>query len=315
MKNINNMNIDIDDIKSKIRASFAGLAFDEESHTYTLNGKQLISTTGYLKRFSDDFNAYHASEAKGAKMLRLNPSDKRTAQYYRARWKCLKDEAGIMGTRVHSYAECYPDFDLPLDWREQGVLDFFKWLPDNYVVLFQELRVYDESTYHAGTVDGLLYNKNTGKLVIYDWKTNGRNINELYKNKNLRGNFSNMKATSLSKFAIQLSDYANVINKNTEFEVEENWVIWLRQDDVNTLDLDRNSDYTIHSTKPFLNEDNFKLYKTPNLTKKIEDSYKENLEELKNLIKPANVTKGLFTKKKPPIKKPAKKKTAFSKKK
>lgn len=315
MKNTNKVTeVEIEEIKCKIRESFAGLAFDEESHTYTLNGKQLISTTSYLKRFTDDFNAFHASEAKGAKMLRLNPKDKRTAQYYRARWKALKDEASIMGTRVHAYAECYPDFDPPMDWREQGVLDFFEWLPKHYIVLFQELRVYDEDTYHAGTIDGLLYNTKTKKLVIYDWKTNGRNINELYKNKNLRGDFGNLKATSLNKFSIQLSDYANVLTKNTGFDVEERWVIWLRQEPYNQLDSDRNQDYTIENVKPTVDNKNFKLYKTLNYVNKIENSYRSNLTELKSLIKPAGVTKGLFTKKKTTVKKTTKKKSLFSKK-
>ena len=229
--------LDIDSVRLKIQNSFSGLSFDEESHTYALNGKQLISTTTYLKRFTDSFNSFHASEAKEKKILRLNPNDKRTARYYRARWKHLKDEAAIMGTRVHLYAECYPDFDYPSDWREQGVLDFYKWLPSHYIVLFTELRVYDEETLHAGTVDGLLYNTKTGKLVIYDWKTNVRNINELYKNKNMKGDFSKLKSTSLNKFTVQLSDYANVITKNTGFEFEDRWVIWLSQGDVSKLDV------------------------------------------------------------------------------
>lgn len=304
---------DIEEIKNKIKNSFSGLAFDEESHTYSLNGRQLISTTTYLKRFSDTFNAFHASEAKEKKILRLNANDKRTGQYYRARWKHLKDEAAIMGTRVHLYAECYPDFDTPIDWREQAILDFYQWLPDNYVVLFTELRVYDESTLHAGTIDGLLFNKDTGKLVIYDWKTNTRNINELYKNKNMRGDFSNLKATSLNKFSIQLSDYANVLNKNTEFEVEERWIIWLSQGDVSKLDADRNDDYTIEKVKVDINQTNFKLYKVKDYSDKIENCYKESVVELKKECKPAVVSKGLFSKKTEEYSKPTNQST-FSKK-
>jgi len=308
---------DIDSIKLKIQSAFNGLSFDEESHTYALNGKQLISTTTYLKRFTDSFNSFHASEAKEKKILRLNPNDKRTARYYRARWKHLKDEAAIMGTRVHLYAECYPNFDYPSDWREQAILDFYKWLPKHYVVLFNELRVYDEATLHAGTVDGLLYNTKTGKLVLYDWKTNGRNINELYKNKNMKGEFSKLKSTSLNKFAVQLSDYANVINKNTGFEVEERWIIWISQGDVSKLDADRSDDYTVEQVKPNVNEPNFKLYKVKDYSDVIEKSYHSNLSELVKEVKPAVVSNGLFTKKdptKPAYKKSKTKKSLFSKK-
>jgi len=244
MKNFNN-SPEIEEIKNKINKAFSGLSFDEESHTYMVNGKQLISVTTYLKRFSDSFNSFFASEAKGKKMLRQNPNDVRTGQYYRQRWKYIRDEASYMGSRVHLYAETAPHFDNPIDWREQAVLDFYEWLPSKYEVLFLELRVYDEDTVHAGTVDGLALNTETNKLVIFDWKTNKRNINESYKNKNLKGIFKHLKATSLSKYSIQLSDYANVITKNTGLEFEGRWVIWLRNTPVNKKDSDRSNDYTI----------------------------------------------------------------------
>ena len=288
---------EIEKVKNKILKAFSGLAFDEETHTYTLNGKQLISVTTYLKRFSDTFNSFHASEAKGKKMLRENEDDKRTGQYYRQRWKFIRDEASFMGSRVHLFAETAPYFDAPIDWREQAILEFYEWLPDKYTVLYSELRVYDEDTSHAGTVDGLALNTETGKLVIFDWKTNKRNINELYKNKNLKGDFKQLKATSLNKYAIQLSDYAHVINKNTGFEVEERWVVWLRSKDVNIKDSDRNDDYTIQKVKVDVDKPTFKIYKTVDHSKKIAASYKKHKAELKEKAKPATVKPGLFSKK------------------
>lgn len=300
-------------LRNKINIAFSGLSFDEETHTYMLNGKQLISTTTYLKRFSEAFNSYHASEAKGRKKLKENANDNRTGLYYRQRWKLIGNEASMMGTRVHLFSECFPNFDYPMDWREQAVLDFYEWLPDNYVVLFLELRVYDESTLHAGTVDGLLLNKDTGNLVIFDWKTNKRNINEVYNNKKLSGDFSNMYNTNLNKYTIQLSDYANVIQTNTDLKVEERWIVWLRQKPVNKKDKDRNDKYTIKRVKVDVNKPNFKLYKVKDVTKKIDKNYKKNRAELKEKSKPAKVAQGLFSKKQNTYNK-TKKKSLFSKK-
>lgn len=300
-------------LRNKINKTFSGLSFDEETHTYTLNGKQLINTTTYLKRFSEAFNSYHISEAKGRKKLKENANDNRTGLYYRQRWKLIGNEASMMGTRVHLFSECFPNFDYPMDWREQAVLDFYEWLPDNYVVLFLELRVYDESTLHAGTVDGLLLNKDTGNLVIFDWKTNKRNINEVYNNKKLSGDFSNMHNTNLNKYTIQLSDYANVIQTNTDLKVEERWVVWLRQKPVNKKDKDRLDAYTIKRVKVDVNKPNFKLYKVKDVTKKIDKNYKKNRAELKKKSKPAKVAQGLFNKKQNTYNK-TKKKSLFSKK-
>ena len=243
------ISLDINKIKSDIQSAFNGLNFDEETHSYTWNGKQLLSTTAYIDRFSGDFNAYFASEAKGNKNLRLNPLDKRNGTYYRNRWKFQREEASNAGNRVHAFAECYPNFDAPLCNKEQGVLDFYEKLNKKYIILFTEFRVYDSATLRAGTMDGLLYNTETGKLVIIDWKTNSRNIHECYKGAKLKAPFDSLYATSLSKFAIQLSDYANIINKNTGYEVEERWIIWLYSGDETKLDTDRSDDYKLIPTK------------------------------------------------------------------
>jgi len=297
MKNQVNNDHSLLQIKEQISNNFKGLNFDEETHTYTLNGKTLTSTTSYLSRFSDKFNSYFASEAKGKSKLSKNATDRRDGKFYRDRWKFVRDESLNMGNRVHLYAECFPDFDLPYCWREQGILDFFEWLPDNYIVLFSELRIYDEETCHAGTIDLVLYNKNTNNLVIVDWKTNKRNINEVYKNKSLKGEFKHLASTSYNKYSLQLSDYSYVLSKNSNFDVEERWVIWLRDAPVNKKDSDRNSDYKIKRVTPFLNEKNFKLYKTDDLSKEIKNSYNKYKKDLKKSSTNAKPKQGLFAKK------------------
>ena len=305
---------EIIDIRKKLEGSFKGLHFEEDSHTYTLNGKELISTTTYLSRFSDSFNSYWASEAKSKKLLKTDPDDTRSGHYYRMRWKLIGNEASSMGTRVHSYAETFPYFDTPYCWREQAILDFYEWLPEKYIVLALELRIYDEDSLHAGTIDGVLYNTETGKLVLYDWKTNRRNINECYKGKTLNGDFKNMASTSLNKYTLQLSDYAYVIQKNTGFEIEDRWVVWLRNTPVNKKDHDRNDDYVIKRVKAFIDEPTFKVYQTKDVTSKIEKSYKKTKKELKKNQKAAKPKAGLFSKKENGNTKNTKTKSLFSKK-
>ena len=304
-------NSEIKKIKESIENSFNGLHFDEETHSYILNGMQLTSVTTNINQFSDTFNSYYASEAKGDKMLRQNASDRRTGVYYRRRWKYLADESKNMGSRVHLFAETAPYFDLPQDWREQAVIDFYNWLPDNYIVLFIEFRLYDKETFRAGTIDGILYNTDTDKLVLFDWKTNRRNINEVYKNKKLKKSFKHLKATSLNKYSLQLSDYANMISSNTDFEVEERWVIWLRKKDVNEKDSDRNEDYSIQKVKPDINEELFKLYKVKDYSNSLIKEYNIAIDKMKDECKPEVIKRGAFVKKK--TKTYSKRKSLFSK--
>ena len=284
-------------IKKSILDSFRGLYFDEDTHTYTWNGNQLISTTTYIGRFSDSFDPWWPSESKGKKNTKLNPDDRRTGQYYRQRWKFLGGEASNMGNRVHLFAESYPNFDLPFCPKEQGVLDFFNWLPNNYSILFSELRVFDREHLKAGTIDCIAYNKDTGKLVIIDWKTNNRSILEYYNNKKLKSPFNHLKATNLNKYSLQLSDYANILNNYTDYEVEEIWVIWLSNKKVYSKDSDRNKDYHINKVKPFLNEKNFKIFKLEDYTEDINNFIKEDKPNLVKDVKKAKPKKGLFSKK------------------
>lgn len=260
----------INEIKKEIESSFLGLKFDEESHTYTFNKQKLTSTSSYISKFSESFDSYWASEAKAKKILNNNPTDRRTSKYYRARWNYIRDESTNMGSRIHMFAECYPNFDTPMCEREQGVIDFFNWIPDNYKLLFSELQVYDKEYLRAGTMDGLLINENTGKLVIFDFKTNKRNILEYYSSKKLKEPFKNLFATNLNKYSIQLSDYQNILERNTEYEIEERWVVWLKPGRFDKKCSDRNDSYKLDKINPTVKRKNFKLFKVKDYTKEIE---------------------------------------------
>lgn len=251
----------IDKIKNKLTKTFKNLIFDEESHSYKIKDKKLTSTTTYIEKFSQEFNSYWASESKAKKILEANPDDKRTGQYYRKRWEYINKEATNMGSRIHMFAECYPNFDEPMCSGEQGVIDFFNWIPKNYEVLFLEFRLYDEDSLRAGTMDGLLYNKTTGNLVIFDFKTNKRNILEYYSGKKLKGPFKDLNGTNLNKYSLQLSDYMWMIEKNTGLKVEDRWIIWLKEGNVATKCKDRNDSYKMDTVSPDVNKKYFKLFK------------------------------------------------------
>lgn len=264
-------------IKRKLNKTFTGLVFDEPSHTYRIKNKVLVSTTTYIDKFSQEFNSYYASENKAKKILEFNPNDKRNSQYYRKRWEYVNKEATNMGSRIHMYAECWPDFDTPMCNGEQGVLDFFNWIPDNYELLFIEFRLFDEDYLRAGTMDGLLLNKDTNQLVIFDFKTNKRNILEYYSGKKLKEPFKDLPANNLNKYSLQLSDYMWMIEKNTGYKVEDRWVIWLREGDVAVKDKDRNDSYKIEAVTPDVNEQYFKLFKLKDYSTEMMNDNKSNI--------------------------------------
>ena len=159
-------------VKEYISSKFSDLKFDEESHTYTLKGKKLTSTSTYIKkRFTNKFEGYRIAKAMADSFNKNNPdATQRDPFYYLYRWKQISTASTETGSRVHNYAEFnYPHFyDSPSCIQEQGVYDFYNDLDSKYVVLFMELKMYNEKYLKAGTADIIFYNTETNKIIIGD---------------------------------------------------------------------------------------------------------------------------------------------------
>jgi hypothetical protein len=267
-------------IRQEINACFNNLKFDEESHSYTLNNKKLISTTTYLKRFSSEFEPYLTAKrmADSYNKKRI-ATPERSYTYYLYRWKHISEAATNMGSAVHNYAEYnYPDFiDSPSNKQEQGVIDFFNDLDSKYVVLFLELRMYIEKYLKAGTADIILYNKDTGNIVIADWKTNGSNLHQVYNTRKLKEPFSDLWECDLNKYSLQLSDYKNMIELNTNYKVEDMWIIHLDQMPINQLSMGKSEEkFTLDlSNEPISVKQNYKLYSVKDYSKELLTNYEQ----------------------------------------
>lgn len=282
-------------LKNQILDAFKELKFDEESHTYKFNNKELLSTTTYIKKFEEEFKSFFPSEAKAKGINKKHPDADRTGTYYRRRWNYIRDEALNRGNRVHLYAECYPYFDIPICNKEQGILDFYDWIPDKYEVIISELKMYDEDTYRAGTTDGVLHNKETGGILLFDFKTNERHLLECYGNKKLKTPFKKLMSTSLNKYSIQLSDYHHLLNKKTGLDVEERWIVWLTNKKVNVKDKDRNANYKLDKVKADIDGDNFKIFKVKDYSTIIAKDLQKIKKEFLSKVKTAKISKSSFS--------------------
>lgn len=219
--------LEIEELKTKIRNAFSNIRFEEDTHTYIYDGYIMESSSAYRSQFEEEFKTYFSAESKYKSNAKQNPNTKRNAEYYRKRWDLIAKEASTMGKRVHLFAETFPDFDEPSCIKEEGVVEFFNNLDSKYVLLFQELVMFDTEFYKAGTADLIFLNKETGNIVIGDWKSNNKSIFENYAKKKLKGNFKNYRSTAYNKYSIQLSHYQYILEKYTGVTVEDKWVIWL----------------------------------------------------------------------------------------
>jgi hypothetical protein len=268
----------IEQLKEKLIKSFDKLKFEAKTHKYTVENTNFESVTTFLKRFTKPFNEHIMAPLVARKYNRENPEKpKRSGEWYKRYWRSKRNEAAARGTRVHQYAEMFPEFAPPSCEQEKGILEFFEILPEEkYEVLFSEFKMYSDEYKKAGTIDLLLLNKETGHLIIADWKTNSTNILQYYKNSKFKRPFTFMMDTSLNKFKLQLSKYQAILENMTDLAVEQRWIIWLKEGDAFKVDEDKDPEkYFIDKVDPGYEGEKFKLYKL--------ESYKHDLiKVLKN---------------------------------
>jgi hypothetical protein len=208
--------------KAKIEAYFQDLLFDEGQHLYTVNDKKLPSVSGLIKKYTEPFKSgpisKQVAESRGI-----------TAEKVRAEWKAIADEACDRGHRVHVFGEFYP-FDRTLEPKckqEEAVKKFWDDMPERYVPLMMELRMYHKQFGYAGTADIILYDRVTDTLIIADYKTN-KDLFKNYKEKKMLGPFSNLLDCPFNKYQLQLS-YYQILLKQTGFQVSGRKLIWLKK--------------------------------------------------------------------------------------
>jgi hypothetical protein len=130
--------------------------------------------------------------------------------------------------------------------------------------------MYDTDIKKAGTADLILLNKKTGKLVIADWKTNSVNLIQCYKGKKLKAPFNTMFDNKLNVYKLQMSLYQVLIEKNTPYEVEDRWLIWLKDGDYHIVDEDKNAEnYTIEDVSATIVGDGFLQFNVESYSKEL----------------------------------------------
>lgn len=186
--------------------------FDEADHTYTVNGKQLISVTTLISKFFKEFD----SEYWAQKKARERGVD---VEVIKAEWEAKSKSARSKGTEMHAMIENYYKGgsinDVPADIRT-----YFSHFAAAYQLepYRSEWALYDEDFGIAGTLD-FLELKN-GVFTLYDWKRSEKLIwhGEVDKvnrfgEKGLAP-IENIDDTTYWHYALQLSMYRYLLEKN-----------------------------------------------------------------------------------------------------
>ena len=250
-------------IRSKIKESFKDLVFDEVPHKYYLHGKEITCVSNVTHMFVPHFDENKMAQETYERNFN-NPNSKyfqMSPEMIKESWKKISHDACSLGTERHLFAESLFYFTtgqidlIPDEFKgrikkdennefifcaekpkEIAAMKFYKDLPDCYIPILAETKVYDEDLNYSGTFDLLMYydatlngksDKNSGLLCL-DWKTN----KDLYKNFNgekMLYPFQDLLNMSLNIYKLQLSLYMNCLEK-IGFKVIDRKLMWLKDD-------------------------------------------------------------------------------------
>lgn len=225
----------MENVTQNIELFFRELKFKESNHTYNVGKLILPSVSGLIKDFTYPFKRDQI--AKNCAIKQNRPVKDITDE-----WDATAKEACDRGHRVHEFGENYVwDRSLtPSCPQEEAIVKFWAEVPDHIVPVIMELKMYHKTFLYAGTGDILLYNTQSKKFIIGDYKTN-KDLFKNFRDKRLKYPFTNLQDCPYNKYQLQLSFY-QILFQQTGYQVESRKLIWLLKDgNYNMYDLE---DYT-----------------------------------------------------------------------
>ena len=221
----------------ELNKAFGDFKFYDDGHYYTYKDKPIsIGATGLIEQYTQDFDAQAVAEKVAEKQGK-------SVQEVLDEWKQKNKYACDKGHLGHLYAQSLWNGENVLDEIEKftngletpldKILDqadnFYYDYKDRLEHLYDEYVIGSEEYDIASAIDHLFINKLTGGLVLVDYKTNSDiHKNEKYA-KNMKVPLSHLKDFTLNHYYIQLSIYKYLVEKYTDLQIEEMFIVWFSE--------------------------------------------------------------------------------------
>jgi len=230
--------------------SFAHVKFFDKNHKYTINDEPAkTSVSSVLKKYEKEFEKEKIA-ANVARKNGLTVNEVLKDWDYKGSYSCHK------GSEFHLFVENFLERKkIALDkdafiaflanstaiYDENAVdnyysemasmignfINFYDWWKKDHIILKSEFVVGDVKSGICGTIDNLSYNKTTKKLVIFDYKTNKEIKKSNPWGEKLLPPFNHLQNCELVKYSFQIWLYKLIIERNSPFEVETGYVVWV----------------------------------------------------------------------------------------
>lgn len=195
------------------------VVFNEEEHTYHLNGKQLTGVSSIVKKFKEEFDSDYWSKRKAQERGV-------TQEAMLAEWKAKADKACAEGTEFHLHAQLRIE-GKGKESNSPKAKAFDKWFEDSsrfIVPVGCEVILWDEGLGIAGTTDLIFYSTKSRRFHVADWKTNGKFETES-RYRNLKPPFQHLPDCELSGYSIQVGIYRRMAARLTGLDFGASWIM------------------------------------------------------------------------------------------
>ena len=253
-----------DDMKNKIIEElqfFKGIDFHEEEHFYTLNDYRFgISATSLIETYAQEFDSDGISQMvankRGISQKEVLDEWKKENEFSCIKGSCihLKAQSLWMGT---DYEIDYNTIDDTIDKdrlkKEYDIMskqatDFYNDYKDMYDMIQDEFIVWSKEFDIAGSIDGIMYNKNTQQCCILDFKSNKDLQFKSKYRKKMKVPLHELDDVNGQHYYVQLSIYKYLIEKYTNIKVDELFIVYFN-----------------------INADSYEIIEIPYLKKEVEE--------------------------------------------
>ena len=253
-----------DDMKNKIIEElqfFKGIDFHEEEHFYTINDYRFgISATSLIETYAQEFDSDGISQMvankRGISQKEVLDEWKKENEFSCIKGSCihLKAQSLWMGT---DYEIDYNTIDDTIDKdrlkKEYDIMskqatDFYNDYKDMYDMIQDEFIVWSKEFDIAGSIDGIMYNKNTQQCCILDFKSNKDLQFKSKYRKKMKVPLHELDDVNGQHYYVQLSIYKYLIEKYTNIKVDELFIVYFN-----------------------INADSYEIIEIPYLKKEVEE--------------------------------------------
>ncbi|PIE90687.1 MAG: hypothetical protein CR997_04545 [Acidobacteria bacterium] len=217
---------------------FNHIRYLDEGHRYLIDNREMISVTTFIGLYKQVFDREGHS-------LRCAQKKGVSAQQILDEWDLKKEIACAKGIHFHRFAENYlanKEYPHSREEMEQTFGDasiveellelqkmfkqFYLDSSRNLVPVRSEWVVGDADLGICGMVDQLYFNKKSGQLELWDWKTNKAISRSSPYQKKMLGPVAHLDECEYNLYSLQLSLYKYIIEKNTDLRLGNSYLAW-----------------------------------------------------------------------------------------